>query len=56
MRRLHPELDVEIEVLHTTGDRITDVPLAMIGVVLLWFFLRDGGRQDAVRFVVERLS
>ena len=31
LRRLHPDLDVGIEVLHTTGDRITDVPLAMIG-------------------------
>lgn len=31
MRALHPELDVVIDVLHTTGDRITDVPLAMIG-------------------------
>lgn len=31
LRRLHPEIDVGIEVLHTTGDRITDVPLAMIG-------------------------
>lgn len=27
----HPGLAVDIEVLHTTGDRITDVPLAMIG-------------------------
>lgn len=26
------------------------VPLAMIGVVLLWFFLNDGGRQEKVRF------
>ena len=31
LRRLHPGIDVGIEVLHTTGDRITDVPLAMIG-------------------------
>jgi hydroxymethylbilane synthase len=28
---LHPGLDIEIRILHTTGDRITDVPLAMIG-------------------------
>jgi hydroxymethylbilane synthase len=27
----HPDVDVGIEVLHTTGDIITDVPLAMIG-------------------------
>ena len=28
---LYPDADVGIEVLHTTGDRISDVPLAMIG-------------------------
>ena len=28
---VHPGLDVEIRILHTTGDRITDVPLAKIG-------------------------
>ncbi|HET8655514.1 MAG TPA: hydroxymethylbilane synthase [Longimicrobiaceae bacterium] len=28
---VHPELGVEIRVIHTTGDRITDVPLARIG-------------------------
>lgn len=27
----HPGLQVEIRILHTTGDRITDVPLARIG-------------------------
>ncbi|CAN5671015.1 hydroxymethylbilane synthase [soil metagenome] len=31
LRSLHDGLDVDIEVLHTTGDIITDVPLAMIG-------------------------
>lgn len=31
LRSAHDALDVAIEVLHTTGDRITDVPLAMIG-------------------------
>jgi hydroxymethylbilane synthase len=31
LRALHPGLEVEIEILHTTGDIITDVPLAMIG-------------------------
>ena len=31
LRSLHSHLTVDIEVLHTTGDRITDVPLAMIG-------------------------
>jgi hydroxymethylbilane synthase len=31
VRREHPGLGVDIEVLHTTGDIITDVPLAMIG-------------------------
>jgi hydroxymethylbilane synthase len=31
VRALHADIDVEIEILHTTGDRITDVPLAMIG-------------------------
>lgn len=28
---VHPGLEVEIRILHTTGDRITDVPLAKIG-------------------------
>jgi hydroxymethylbilane synthase len=31
LRSMHDGLEVEIEVLHTTGDIITDVPLAMIG-------------------------
>jgi hydroxymethylbilane synthase len=31
LRTRHDDIDVEIEVLHTTGDRITDVPLSMIG-------------------------
>lgn len=31
LRGLHEDLDVDIEILHTTGDRITDVPLSMIG-------------------------
>lgn len=31
LRSLHPDLAADVEVLHTTGDRITDVPLAMIG-------------------------
>lgn len=31
LRALRPDADVGIEVIHTTGDRITDVPLAMIG-------------------------
>jgi hydroxymethylbilane synthase len=31
LRALHPDVTVDIEVLHTTGDVITDVPLAMIG-------------------------
>jgi hydroxymethylbilane synthase len=31
LRTLHPEVTIDIEVLHTTGDRITDVPLSMIG-------------------------
>jgi hydroxymethylbilane synthase len=31
LRALHHDVDVEIDILHTTGDRITDVPLAMIG-------------------------
>jgi hydroxymethylbilane synthase len=31
LRTLHPDINVDIEVLHTTGDRITDVPLSMIG-------------------------
>lgn len=31
LRGQHPDMSVELLVLHTTGDRITDVPLAMIG-------------------------
>lgn len=31
LRTMNPDLQVEIEVLHTTGDIITDVPLSMIG-------------------------
>jgi hydroxymethylbilane synthase len=31
LRNQHHGLDVDIEILHTTGDIITDVPLAMIG-------------------------
>jgi hydroxymethylbilane synthase len=31
LRTMHSGLEVEIEILHTTGDIITDVPLAMIG-------------------------
>lgn len=31
LRRLRPDLTVEIEVIKTTGDRILDVPLARIG-------------------------
>ncbi|HEX6133111.1 MAG TPA: hydroxymethylbilane synthase [Longimicrobiales bacterium] len=31
LRALRHDVDVEIQVVHTTGDRITDVPLAKIG-------------------------
>jgi hydroxymethylbilane synthase len=31
LRSAHPGLDVEIEIIHTTGDKILDVPLAKIG-------------------------
>lgn len=31
LRALHADLEIHIEILRTTGDRITDVPLAMIG-------------------------
>lgn len=31
LRALNPRLDVEIRIIHTTGDRILDVPLAQIG-------------------------
>jgi hydroxymethylbilane synthase len=31
LRALEPSLSVELVILHTTGDRITDVPLARIG-------------------------
>jgi hydroxymethylbilane synthase len=31
LARVHPGLDVQIDVVHTTGDRVADVPLSMIG-------------------------
>ncbi len=31
LRRLHPDLQVEIEVIHTKGDKLLDAPLAKIG-------------------------
>jgi hydroxymethylbilane synthase len=31
LMEVHPGLEVEIEIIHTTGDRITDVPLSKIG-------------------------
>ena len=31
LREAHPGLDIEIEIIHTTGDKILDVPLAKIG-------------------------
>ncbi|HSJ07443.1 MAG TPA: hydroxymethylbilane synthase [Longimicrobiales bacterium] len=46
LRSLHPGLDVEIDVLHTTGDLITDVPLAMIGDKGLFTKEVDGAVLD----------
>lgn len=46
LRALHGGLDVRIEVLHTTGDRITDVPLAMIGDRGLFTKEVDGALLD----------
>ena len=31
LMEVHPGLEVEIEIIHTTGDKITDVPLSKIG-------------------------
>jgi hydroxymethylbilane synthase len=31
LRKHHPHLEVEIEIIHTTGDKILDTPLAIIG-------------------------
>ena len=31
LREAHPGLEIEIEIIHTTGDKILDVPLAKIG-------------------------
>lgn len=42
----HAGLDVEIEILHTTGDIITDVPLAMIGDKGLFTKEVDGAVLD----------
>jgi hydroxymethylbilane synthase len=46
LRQRHPGLDVDIEVLHTTGDIITDVPLAMIGDKGLFTKEVDGAVLD----------
>src|SRR5215213_183933 len=31
LRAAHPEIETEVKVVRTTGDRITDVPLSRIG-------------------------
>jgi hydroxymethylbilane synthase len=46
LRALHPGLSVDVEVLHTTGDIITDVPLAMIGDKGLFTKEVDGAVLD----------
>jgi hydroxymethylbilane synthase len=46
LRSMHEGLDVDIEVLHTTGDIITDVPLAMIGDKGLFTKEVDGAVLD----------
>jgi hydroxymethylbilane synthase len=46
LRVMHQGLDVEIEVLQTTGDIITDVPLAMIGDKGLFTKEVDGAVLD----------
>jgi hydroxymethylbilane synthase len=46
LQSLHQGLEVEIEVLHTTGDIITDVPLAMIGDKGLFTKEVDGAVMD----------
>jgi hydroxymethylbilane synthase len=46
LRSMHGGLDVDIDVLHTTGDLITDVPLAMIGDKGLFTKEVDGAVLD----------
>jgi hydroxymethylbilane synthase len=46
LRARHHGLDVDIEILHTTGDIITDVPLAMIGDKGLFTKEVDGAVLD----------
>jgi hydroxymethylbilane synthase len=46
LRSLHDGLHVDIEVLHTTGDIITDVPLSMIGDKGLFTKEVDGAVLD----------
>jgi hydroxymethylbilane synthase len=46
LQALHEDVTVDIEVLHTTGDRITDVPLAMIGDKGLFTKEVDGAVLD----------
>jgi hydroxymethylbilane synthase len=54
LRSLHDDIDVDIEVLHTTGDLITDVPLAMIGDKGLFTKEVDGAVLDGrVHFAVH---
>lgn len=31
LRAKHPQIEVEIEIIHTTGDKILDSPLSIIG-------------------------
>lgn len=54
LRSLHDDVDVDIDVLHTTGDLITDVPLAMIGDKGLFTKEVDGAVLDGrVHFAVH---
>jgi hydroxymethylbilane synthase len=46
LHAMHTDLEVEIEVLHTTGDVITDVPLSMIGDKGLFTKEVDGAVLD----------
>jgi hydroxymethylbilane synthase len=54
LQHAHPGLEVEIEVLHTMGDRILDVPLSMIGDKGLFTKEVDGAVLDGrVHFAVH---
>ncbi|HKJ93876.1 MAG TPA: hypothetical protein VJ957_11975, partial [Longimicrobiales bacterium] len=57
LEEAHPGLQVQIDIQHTTGDRITDVPLARIGDK--WLFTKEVDRavlEGAAHLAVHSLK